>query len=248
MTETLELLSIYSLLIGCITLYLLYKLWRRLQLSRAKHPSLRGHSRWSRRISKQLPYFSYGDIGFYCSDHAPNEIIRQRKNAFERLKSEFRKKIPNSIELTAELEHSVSDIHFTQMYRVPFPYREQINELVKASSFAVETQGVKIRDIDNNWNFDLTGSYGVNVFGYDFYKSCMTEAWEMVRDLGPVLGTYHPLIKDNVERLKNISGLDIIPVNPIWSDFAGPIMDGGTGYNPALAISVTPTMCTPSAI
>ena len=30
----------------------LYKAWRRLQLSRAKHPSLAGHSLWAKRIAR----------------------------------------------------------------------------------------------------------------------------------------------------------------------------------------------------
>jgi glutamate-1-semialdehyde 2,1-aminomutase len=65
-----------------------------------------------------------------------------------------------------------------------------------------------VRDLDGNWSYDLSGSYGVNVFGYDFYKECIERGMERVRDLGPVLGPYHPLIADNVARLKKISQLD----------------------------------------
>jgi glutamate-1-semialdehyde 2,1-aminomutase len=54
----------------------------------------------------------------------------------------------------------------------------------------------------------VTGSYGVNVFGYDFYKECMARGAERVRELGPVLGSVHPVVGYNVERLKEISGLD----------------------------------------
>jgi len=54
----------------------------------------------------------------------------------------------------------------------------------------------------------LTGSYGVNVFGYDFYKECIARGSERVRDLGPVLGAYHPVTAYNVRRLLEISGLD----------------------------------------
>ncbi|HXC59825.1 MAG TPA: aminotransferase class III-fold pyridoxal phosphate-dependent enzyme, partial [Steroidobacteraceae bacterium] len=56
--------------------------------------------------------------------------------------------------------------------------------------------------------YDLTGSYGVNVLGNDFYKRCMEAGAERVRDLGPVLGPFHPVIAGNVRRLKEISGLD----------------------------------------
>ena len=35
---------------------------------------------------------------------------------------------------------------------------------------------------------DLTGSYGVNLFGYDFYKECMRAGTERVAEPGPVRG------------------------------------------------------------
>jgi glutamate-1-semialdehyde 2,1-aminomutase len=63
-------------------------------------------------------------------------------------------------------------------------------------------------DLDGNRCIDLTGSYGVNVFGNDFYKSCIDEGWERTRDLGAVLGGYHPVMLENIRRLKAISGLD----------------------------------------
>ena len=56
--------------------------------------------------------------------------------------------------------------------------------------------------------YDLSGAYGANLFGYDFYKECMARGAERVRDLGPVLGPYHPVVAYNVKRLREISGLD----------------------------------------
>jgi glutamate-1-semialdehyde 2,1-aminomutase len=44
--------------------------------------------------------------------------------------------------------------------------------------------------------------------GYDFYKETMARGLERVRTLGPVLGPYHPVIAENVKRLREISGLD----------------------------------------
>jgi glutamate-1-semialdehyde 2,1-aminomutase len=65
-----------------------------------------------------------------------------------------------------------------------------------------------VTDLDGNEFYDLTGSYGVNLFGYDFYKGAIARAGGRVGELGPVLGPYHPVIADNVRRLKQISGLD----------------------------------------
>ena len=50
----------------------------------------------------------------------------------------------------------------------------------------------------------------MNVFGYDFYKECIARGSERVRDLGPVLGAYHPVVEYNVRRLLEISGMDEI--------------------------------------
>jgi glutamate-1-semialdehyde 2,1-aminomutase len=63
-------------------------------------------------------------------------------------------------------------------------------------------------DLDGNRFYDLTGSYGVNVFGVDFYKECIDEGAARVRALGPLLGSYHPVVASNVQRLREISGLD----------------------------------------
>ena len=65
-----------------------------------------------------------------------------------------------------------------------------------------------VTDLDGNRFYDLTGSYGVNVLGYDFYKDAIERGAARVRELGPVLGPYHPVILENVKLLKEISGLD----------------------------------------
>jgi glutamate-1-semialdehyde 2,1-aminomutase len=65
-----------------------------------------------------------------------------------------------------------------------------------------------LTDIDGNRFYDLAGSYGVNLFGYDFYKGCIERGVARVGELGPVLGALHPVIAYNVKRLREISGLD----------------------------------------
>ncbi len=65
-----------------------------------------------------------------------------------------------------------------------------------------------VTDPDGNRYFDLAGSYGVNLLGHDFYKGCMARGLERVRELGVVLGPYHPVMVDIVRRLRAISGLD----------------------------------------
>ncbi len=204
METSLGLYVIYSI----VGLFVLRKVQVRLRLSRAKHPSLRGHSKMSRRIAKLIPFYEYREDQFFSSDGAPDNVIQQRYNGFIRLKDLFAKKSPKSVAMSEELESSISDVLFTNAYRVPFQYRNYIRDNFKLGTLVEESTGTQVKDLDGNWSYDLTGSYGVNVFGYDFYKECLEKGSERVKELGPVLGPYHPIIADNAKRLKTISGLD----------------------------------------
>ena len=67
-----------------------------------------------------------------------------------------------------------------------------VRQHLKLGAFVQSSAGVTLTDLDGNRFYDLTGSYGVNVFGYDFYKEAIARGVERVRELGPVLGAYHP--------------------------------------------------------
>ena len=70
--------------IGC-ALALLPKLYRRLQLSRAKHRSLAGHSKMSRRFASFVPFYEYDESLFFRADHAPENVAAARRDGFNRL-------------------------------------------------------------------------------------------------------------------------------------------------------------------
>ena len=177
-------------------------------LSRAKHRSLSGHSRIARRIAALVPFYEYDDARFFRSDDAPEDIAARRRAGFMRLSDLYRERFPETLRLTAEVEDRISDLQFTGAYRVPFQYRRLVCRHLQAGAFVRSSSGVSFTDLDGNRFYDLSGSYGVNVFGYDFYKQCMARGIERVRELGPVLGAYHPVIAYNVQRLTEIAGLD----------------------------------------
>ncbi len=181
---------------------------RRLQLSLAKHRSLTGHSRMAKRVAGLLPGFSYGEERFFSSDGAPAEIAARRREAFHRLARLFAERHPKSIAQSAAAGERVSDMQFTKSYRVPFPFSRYFREHLKLGGFVESSEGVMVTDLDGRRFYDLTGSYGVNVMGYDYYKSCMAEASERAKNLGPVLGSFHPSVAWNAERLCRISGQD----------------------------------------
>jgi glutamate-1-semialdehyde 2,1-aminomutase len=181
---------------------------KRLELSQAKHRSLAGHSRLARRLAGFVPFYGYGEDRFFRSDDAPEEIVALRRAGFARLSALYRARFAETIRRTAQASESISDLQFTDAYRVPFQYRRLVQTNMPAAAFVESSSGVTITDLDGNCSYDLTGSYGVNVFGYDFYKAAIEGGAGRVRELGPVLGAYHPVIIENTRILKEISGLD----------------------------------------
>lgn len=184
------------------------RLARRLELSRAKHRSVAGHARLSRQLARLVPYYGYGEDRFFSSDDAPADVVARRREGFHRLAALYRERFSRGAALTARAAESISDLQFTSAYRVPFQYSRYVREHLKGGAFLESSSGVTLTDVDGNHFLDLTGSYGVNVFGYDFYKACIARGAEIAGTLGPVLGAYHPAVAANAERLRAISGLD----------------------------------------
>ncbi|HET6376511.1 MAG TPA: aminotransferase class III-fold pyridoxal phosphate-dependent enzyme, partial [Methylocella sp.] len=182
------------------------KLKTRLELSKAKHRSLAGHARIAKRIASLVPYYEYDEAEFFRCDGAPEDIALRRQEGLTRLSALYRSRFAKTSALTAAVKDSVSDLQFTAAYRVPFQFRKVLSRYLEAPSFMQASSGVMLTDLDGNSFYDLTGSYGVNVLGYDVYKGCIARGSERVRELGPVLGAYHPVLASNVERIKKISG------------------------------------------
>jgi len=182
----------------------------RLDLSRAKFASLAGHAKMSRRVAALIPYYAYDENRFFQCDGAPAAVAALRRHGFERLATSFAERFARTNALTAQAKDAVSDLQFTAAYRVPFQFSRFVQQHLPVGSFLASSSGVTLTDLDGNVFYDLTGSYGVNLFGHDFYKACIDRGAARVRDLGPVLGSYHPVVAENVARLRALSGLDEI--------------------------------------
>ena len=202
-----ETLAIYTFSLAAL-LATLPRIKRRLELSRAKHRSLAGHSRMAKRVARMIPFYAYDADTFFCADGAPADIAQRRQAGFMALAALYQERFAQSVALTAEAGESISDLQFTGSYRVPFQFSRFVQQHLKGGSFLQASSGAQVQDLDGNLFYDLTGSYGVNVFGYDFYKHCIAEGSARVQALGPVLGAYHPIVADNARRLRAISGLD----------------------------------------
>lgn len=174
----------------------------------AKHRSLAGHSKMAKRLARWMPGYSLDDTRFFGCDGASAAVQQQRRAGFERLAQLYRSQFAASAELTAEAAQSLSDLQFTASYRVPYPFSAKVRDAFKGGSLLQASDGVLLTDLDGNRLYDLGGSYGVNLLGYDTYKLLIEQGQAQAKPLGPVLGSYHPVMLDNLRRLKAISGLD----------------------------------------
>ena len=202
-------LALYALGAGALAATL-PKLRRRLELSRAKHPSLAGHARMSRRVAALLPGVDYDDARFFDCDGAPADVAALRRAAFERMSGTCASRFAKTVALTREARAGIPDLQFTGAYRVPFQFSALVRTHLAVGAFLEGASGRTVTDLDGNRFVDVAGSYGVNVFGHDFYKSCVAEGIARTQALGPVLGAYHPCVADNVRRLRKISGHDAV--------------------------------------
>jgi glutamate-1-semialdehyde 2,1-aminomutase len=184
------------------------KVKARIALSRAKHRSLAGHSKMSKLAARLIPHYEFDINDFFRSDSAPPEIAAKRQDGFFRLAEVYKTRFARSREMTKEAAAQISDLQFTQSYRVPFQYSRLVRENLGAGTFMQASSGVTLTDLDGNVFYDLAGSYGVNIFGYDFYKECIETGEKRAHALGPVLGFFHPVVAENARRLSEISGLD----------------------------------------
>ncbi|NBW54244.1 MAG: aminotransferase class III-fold pyridoxal phosphate-dependent enzyme, partial [Betaproteobacteria bacterium] len=151
---------------------LLQKTSQRLQLSLAKHPSLGGHLRMSKRFAHWLPAYSYAQDTWFAVDGAPQAIAQTRERALARLGQKLRERSPLTLAQTDQTKPMVSDMQLTSQYRVPYQFRELLSQQLPLGYFWSASEGVWLTDMDGNRFIDVTGSYGVNLFGYDFYKAC----------------------------------------------------------------------------
>ncbi len=189
MDETLTLSALAA--IGALGLAL-PRIKRRLELSRAKHRSLAGHSRMAKRVASLIPGYAYDEARFFDSDGAPAEVQARRRAGFAALCDLYARRYPKSAALTAQAREGISDLQFTGSYRVPFQYSPYLRAHLKLGGFVQSSSGVMVEDLDGNRFYDLTGSYGVNLLGYDAYKECIAEGAAREAAMAPVLGALHP--------------------------------------------------------
>ena len=157
-------------------------------------------------MARQVPFYEYDEAQFFRSDDAPSEIAERRRAGFMRLAEIYRAAVPS---------HGAG--HRRRRGRhLRSPVHRELPGAISVSAIGTSAPARRcLRAILLRCEGHGPGrqravrphrSYGVNVFGYDFYKECIRRGSERVEELGPVLGAYHPVVAFNVARLREISG------------------------------------------
>lgn len=162
----------------------------------------------SRRLSGWVKSLDYLERDVWGADGAGERFVARRKDAVNRLAAYFQEHCAKSIAWGNNIRDSFSDLRFTDANRVPFPFMRAMREKFNLCSVVTESKGPRLRDLDGNWSLDVSGSYGLNLAGFDHYKEWMEGGLERVKDLGAVLGPLHPIVAENISILKSISKLD----------------------------------------
>ena len=162
----------------------------------------------SRLLSHRVKTRDYLGDDFFRADGAAEPLVGLRKQALDRLANHFQSNHSRSIGWGQAIRDSFSDLRFTDTNRVPFPFVRVMREKFNLSSVVTASQGPMLQDLDGRWTLDVSGSYGVNVAGFDRYKEWIEKGWARVKDLGVVLGPLHPLVAENISLLKKISRKD----------------------------------------
>ena len=142
------------------------------------------------------------------ADGAGEAWVERRRAGLQGLAAVLHTQYARSIAWGNAIRDSLSDLRFTDASRVPFPFVRAIREKFNLCSVVTESRGPMLKNLDGHWTFDVSGSYGLNVAGFDCYKTWIQKGWERVQNLGPVLGPLHPVVAENIDMLKEMSGLD----------------------------------------
>lgn len=152
-----------------------------------------------------LPKYTIDEDGFFDCDGASAEVAERRKAALLALSEKWKKKYPKCQEFSTELKKMISDLRFTSSRCFP-AFNSVVQKHLDPSMALERTEGVDVVDLDGNSSMDISGSYGVNVCGYEKYKEFIEEGWSHAKKQGLFLGSLDKTVLDNISMLREISG------------------------------------------
>ena len=153
-----------------------------------------------------LPRFHMSEKEWFVADGASDAVVEQRKKAMLSLQKRWQEKYSECLKFGASLKTLISDVRFTSGRCFP-PFNQVTNTYLDPSMALKETNGPNVIDIDGNSALDVSGSYGVNVCGYESYKKFITEGWETAKHKGLYLGSLDETTLENIQMIQKVSNL-----------------------------------------
>jgi glutamate-1-semialdehyde 2,1-aminomutase len=161
-------------------------------------------------VSRRLSTIVRGRVStedeMLAADGAAGRWVTQRRAGLDALARRLHDQNGETAAWADSIRERFSDLRFTDASRVPFPFLGVMRAKFNLCSVVTESRGPRLKNLDGEWTIDVSGSYGMNVCGFDRYKEWIDRGWARVRDLGPVLGPLHPVLAENVALLRQISG------------------------------------------
>ena len=163
----------------------------------------------ARRLSRLVKSRDYDAAAFFDADGAGESWATRRREGLDRLARHLNARYPQTIAWCDGIRGSFSDLRFTDANRVPFPFARFMREHSIWPRWSPPPTGRDCRTSTATGRSTSSGSYGVNVAGFDALQGVDgARSGPGAATLGPVLGPLHPVVAENIARLKAISGLD----------------------------------------
>jgi len=157
--------------------------------------------------SQILPKYSISESEFWTCDGCSDAVGATRKKALQELSDKWKTKYKKCLDFSAELKQKMSDVRFISGRCFP-AFNQVMSSFLDPSMALAKTDRMNVIDIDGNSAMDISGSYGVNVCGYEKYKEFIEEGWETAKTKGLFLGSLDAIVLDNISRLQKLSGHD----------------------------------------
>jgi len=163
----------------------------------------------SRRLAGWLRARAYTEDELLRADGADGAWVSRRRRGLDDLASRLESQYAQSSAWGRAVREGFSDLRFTDASRVPFPFARVMREKFNLCSVVTASRGPHLQNLDGHWTIDVSGSYGLNVAGFDRYKEWIERGWDRVKDLGPVLGPLHPVVADNLRKGAALNAIQI---------------------------------------
>ena len=157
-------------------------------------------------VVKLIPRITIKEKDFFATDGATPDVAAKRRAALEALQKRWQSKFKQCLEFGETLKTLISDVRFTSGRCFP-PFNNVMNQFLNPSMALAKTKGPEVVDIDGNAALDVSGTYGVNVCGYEQYKKFIDAGWAAAKDKGLYLGSLDETTLDNIKMIQQISGL-----------------------------------------